>query len=330
MPFSFSGQGPLIIPHTPYWSSSPTGVNRKTILTSNTYQASDTILGDLIITNGAFYFSQCYRLYCNNLTLDDGHITHNGSNAVGATAGSSINFGSIGGGYPGGNGQPATVSYTPAVVGTGSTAGALGGNGGSGQTGLYHNGAAGGRADWKIFGETERIGSRYQPSVFFSGYAAMTTTVTNPVGILYAVTGGGGGGGGAGLEGIENTYSGGGGGAGGGIVFIQCAGTVRLTRGSTIEAKGGNGGNGSTNSTPETGGGGGGGGGGAIIITCNELIMDSTSSITTVGGAAGATGSGGYVPYAGSDGNVFILTPNGMFHGEGLVSGSSFPLIPKI
>ncbi len=261
-------------------------------LSVNNTLARDMYYNNLTINSGVTLNTGGFRVFVKRtLTLNGGGCVIQNNGATGTSSGPFP--GAIGGAGGAGSTFGGGASANPTNNG--------GSNGANGNATFNSVGGAGGNGgNSPNFAETGGIGGSVTPPSLANGGAgilnALPNTLTGRDLSNSQVTGGASGGGGS----AGANWPGGGGG-GGGIVLVA----AKLIAGTgAIQANGGNGG--SSVGINEAGGGGG-GGGVAIVISAN--IVPVTVSVTASGGNPGTGGTSTTPAFAGSPGQVILLTP---------------------
>ena len=264
---------------------------------------SITISGNTTLTRDMYY---------NNLTINSGVTLNTGGFRVFVKRTLTLNGG---GSLIQNNGATGTSSgpFPGAIGGAGGAGSTFGGGASANATNNGGGNGANGNATFNSVGGAGGNGGN-SPGVpatgGFGGPATPPTLANGGAGILNAlpntltgrdlsntqVTGGASGG-----NGSNGANWPGGGGGGGGIVLVA----AKLIAGTgAIQANGGNGG---SSAGVNEAGGGGGGGGAAIVISANTV--PGSVLITANGGTPGTGGIATTPAFAGSLGQVILLTP---------------------
>lgn len=243
----------------------------------------DVVCDTLTVASGKTLNTANYRIIAKTKIQVDGTMTVAGGNASGATGGTAITFGCLGGGQAGVTASGTGSGFNGNNWASGNNLGSMGGTGGAGGTAGANVGGTGGT----VSAPKSNAGSGltlYRLPTALSG--CMLTNYN-------AITGGASGG----TGGSATASLGGGSGAGGGCMILAAP---IFTGSGTITAAGGNGGNGSTN-----GAGGGGGGGGWLVMLYQNIAPSLT--ITAAGGAGGSGAGTGGNGSSGSNGLVIQI-----------------------
>ncbi len=184
--------------------------------------------------------------------------------------------------------------------GAGETAGNCGnGGGGQGTSGVLQSGPGGGGGGFGGVGQQGAGGMANAPAG--GGGMATGNDMLVPIATEAGQPGNRGNGGGGGGTGVLAGAAGNGGG-GGGVIDLSCDGTVTITGGGALRAKGGDG----VAGGGLGGGGGGGGSGGAILVRAPGGLIDETAgSVVSASGGGNGGGNGGN----GSGGRIRIDSP---------------------
>jgi hypothetical protein len=250
---------------------------------------------NLIISPGVTLNTNGWRIVVTEHLVLNGTISHNGTDAIGATPGTgtaAIYTTYLGSGSDGGAGLTTNGTGKSGIAAAYQCAGGKGGNGGRGYT-IYVEGSAG----------------SFMPISAVDGGLNMLATM--PVAFLgrliseksYIMGGTGGGSGGAMRLSAKTVRSGAGGGGGGLIVLAAKS----ITGTGKIEARGGNGSDAGYTGTFLPHAGGGGGGGGGCIIVVSQFGMSGKIEISVSGGTGGLGVGEGTPGSKGADGNIFTL-----------------------
>jgi len=184
--------------------------------------------------------------------------------------------------------------------------GCVSGAGGGGGTAVDIVGGNGGGAEGDGGADSLPAESSTWKRIGLSGGSLGTRTgdtrTDGFAGLLACPGAGGGSGGAANANSSGSTNAGGNGGAGGAVIYLEC-GSLELTSGGTLDARGANGSPGTCSGTEcatQDGGGGGGGGGGGVVLVRTRSVIDASGQILVTGGSGGA--SAGFASVSGGAG----------------------------
>lgn len=310
-----------------------TGADGDATISGATSLSRDMYYNNLTVTNTFTLNPSGYRIFVKGVLNNQagGTIARNGNaggtgsngsgtnQGAGGAAGTALAGGTIEGsiagavgghGSDGGNSgslsgqqglQPAAISNTIGVAGSGS------GAGGKGQQNAGTVGTAGLAGDAGTITAAKEFPYTYQAAYNLSTWLTSTTFTR-----LFSSQGGAGGGGGSGAAGNGITGGGGGGGGGGGssggIVAIFARHIINAGTISAIGGAGGAGGNGVSSGGATGGGGGGGAGGSGGVIILVYQTLTNTGTISVAGGTGGAAGNNANTaPAAGSAGQTGVI-----------------------